>query len=207
MKWLDGGWWDFFLGERMAKESFHCCISYSVRVWVWDGCSFERAQSCTCSFYQPVESSFQHSLNYSVCSFAWPGQAALSAQPSKSSHRPLPSAATQSPDPQSATVPLLIDSQSVTVKGDATEHPPPTLHTHTHPSRPLLPLLVRCPAFIDHKSTSLVALIVNHPQWHYRSARSLGCGPPFSPRPTLQPSCGILIPPPTPDTVLRSLYW
>lgn len=62
------------------------------------------------------------------------------------------------------------------------------------PPLPLPPLLVRCPAFIDHKSTSVAELIVNHPQWHYWSDRSLSYRPALSPRPTSQPDCGVLIP-------------
>jgi len=40
-----------------------------------------------------------------------------STQPTEASHTELPSSATESPDPSSATVPLFIDPQSVTVKG------------------------------------------------------------------------------------------
>lgn len=68
-------------------------------------------------------------------------------------------------------MPLFIDPQSVTVRGRL-RNPP-----HTAPL-PLLPLLVGCPAFIDHKSTSLAALIVNHPRWHYWSAGPSAVGLP-----------------------------
>lgn len=50
------------------------CVCARLLFWKW-----KSKETCTCSFYQPVESSFQHSFNYSVCSSAWLRQAGLHA--------------------------------------------------------------------------------------------------------------------------------
>lgn len=49
--------------------------------WKW-----KSKESCTCSFYQTVESSFQHSFNYSLCSSAQLRQAGLHATNQMLSH-------------------------------------------------------------------------------------------------------------------------
>lgn len=146
--------------------------------WKW-----KSKESCTCSSYQPVESSFQHSFNYSVCSFAWLRQASLHAANQILSH----------------TAAFLCHRLAWSpISRRATLHRSPISYSkggrYGSPPLPLPPLLVRCPAFIDHKSTSLAELIVNHPQWHYWSGRSLRYRPALSPRPTSQPDCGVLIP-------------
>lgn len=125
--------------------------------WKW-----KSKESCTCSFYQTVESSFQHSFNYSLCSSAQLRQAGLHATNQMLSHKAafLCSRPAWSLISRGATLHRSPISYS---KGDSMESP-----MHTSPP-PFPPLISRCPSFIDHKSMSLVALIVNHPQWHYWS--------------------------------------
>lgn len=69
--------------------------------------------------------------------------------------------------------------------------PSPTSFTTSTP----LPFLVRWPTFIDHKSPSLAALIVNHPQWHYRSGPS-AAGLPSALSPHCSQGWAVSIPPP-----------
>lgn len=72
-------------------------------------------------------------------------------QPTRSSLTLLPSSATESSDPQSATVPLFIDPQSVTVKGDAVE-------PHSSTTSPLI------------SQGSCFLLIINQHHWQHWSS-------------------------------------
>lgn len=143
------------------------CVCVWLLFWKW-----KSKESCTCSFYQPVESSFQHSFNYSLCSSAWLRQASLHTADQILSHIAafLCHRVAWSLITHSATLHRSPISYS---KGETVEPP-----LHTPPTLP--PLLVGCPAFIDHKSTSLAALIVNQPQWHYWSGQSLSYMPALS---------------------------
>lgn len=162
-----------------------------------DFCCFRKRYSCVLS--PPVEGSFQHSFNYSICSFAWLRLAGLHATSRIRSHvtafichrviwSPISSSAAAHWSPISYT------------KGGRSG----TLFT---PQTPVpSPHLVGCLASNDHQSASLAASIVNHPQWHYWSVR-------WSVRPLVHSvapgqHCSQAVAYWSPsDTVLRSLYW
>lgn len=89
------------------------------------GCSFESERAKRAAPAAPInqwKAPFSTAL-ITVSAALLGSDRPVSTQPTKSSHTQLPSFATDSPDPQSADVPLFIDPQSVTVKGDAMEAP------------------------------------------------------------------------------------
>lgn len=112
----------------------------------------------------------------------------VSMQPSKSSLTSLLSSATESSDPQSASMPLLIDPQSVTVKeGELLWKP--LCNPTPNPFTPFS----QVPGFQWSSISVAGSIDCQSPQWHYRSVRPLVRRVVLCPRPTLQPGCGILI--------------
>lgn len=161
-KWVPTFLWSLWLCY-CRPVCLWLCLWIRVCLCVWLFWKWKSKDNCTCSFYQPVESSFQHSLNYSVSSFAWLRQAGFHTANRIHSHITafLCHRVAWSLISHGATLHRSPISYS---KGGGCGNPsfPTYTHIHTHTPQPLLPLLVRCPAFIDHKSTSLAALIVNH---------------------------------------------